>query len=559
MINPALLTGTKSSRGWAVPSRLLPWLVLGGLGLTILLMRLHTYHEPLESDLTSYAVIGHEMLGGRALYTDLWDHKPPAIHLTYALAMLIFGYGRFAVFALGILPALATMLGLYRLTAYLADDRTSGLWAAAFWVVLCSLLELQANQPNVEVFMNLCLVWAVYFLARIDPAKLTIRPALASGVLFFAASAYKQNALCPLLLAGLGYCVVCCRRRSKEAWLGLLNLVAVGMPIVVGWLLIFGYFAARGRWQDFYDANVTFNRYYSGNLWRNVVRGWQWSLLFPSFLPSFKVLLPLAALGLLLPRVRPVSWSYSAFLGYLAAVPLMVMLPGQFYAHYYQLWMPALALAAGLGCYFLRRTPKISYGPLRWAAPFAICGALLAIQLPDYALSPADWSARKYDRLFLDTEAIGAELQAVLRPQESFFQWGWWSGLYFTSQHQPPTGILFPSPLRNGPLQQTLAARLLCDLDREQPEIVVAAKNEYASMDQHPPLRAWMAAHYRPSPKIHPGPALWFIRRGGRLEKEWVTGSTETAANDHPVPTILGHVEAPETDRTGSSYPVNGH
>jgi hypothetical protein len=60
-------------------------LVLCGL---LVLLRLHTYDEPLERDITTYAVIGHELLGGKALYTELWDHKPPAIYVTYAAAQL---------------------------------------------------------------------------------------------------------------------------------------------------------------------------------------------------------------------------------------------------------------------------------------------------------------------------------------------------------------------------------------------------------------------------------------------------------------------------------------
>jgi hypothetical protein len=44
--------------------------------------------------LTTYAVIAHEMLDGKQLYSDLWDHKPPGVHVTYAVAELLAGYGR---------------------------------------------------------------------------------------------------------------------------------------------------------------------------------------------------------------------------------------------------------------------------------------------------------------------------------------------------------------------------------------------------------------------------------------------------------------------------------
>ena len=55
----------------------------------VAILKASGYNEPLERDLTTYAVIAHEMLEGKALYSELWDHKPPAIHVTYAAAELI--------------------------------------------------------------------------------------------------------------------------------------------------------------------------------------------------------------------------------------------------------------------------------------------------------------------------------------------------------------------------------------------------------------------------------------------------------------------------------------
>ena len=39
-------------------------------------LRMHTYDEPFQNDLTLYSLIASEMLQGRELYSDLWDHKP---------------------------------------------------------------------------------------------------------------------------------------------------------------------------------------------------------------------------------------------------------------------------------------------------------------------------------------------------------------------------------------------------------------------------------------------------------------------------------------------------
>jgi hypothetical protein len=61
--------------------------------LVLVAAHLHTYDEPLQTDITGAAVIGHEVLAGRALYADMWDHKPPTLHLTHAAASRLVGYG----------------------------------------------------------------------------------------------------------------------------------------------------------------------------------------------------------------------------------------------------------------------------------------------------------------------------------------------------------------------------------------------------------------------------------------------------------------------------------
>lgn len=45
----------------------------------IALARLHTYDEPFERDILTYAVFAHEMLAGRELYSDLWVHSGPEL------------------------------------------------------------------------------------------------------------------------------------------------------------------------------------------------------------------------------------------------------------------------------------------------------------------------------------------------------------------------------------------------------------------------------------------------------------------------------------------------
>lgn len=109
--------------GWA--SRLVLYVVCAVI---ILGLRHKSVHEPLERDHATYAVIAHELLEGRQLYSDLWDNKPPGIFWTYAGAELVFGYGEGTVFVLGLLAAIATVPAVERAAS--AADPKAGPWAA---------------------------------------------------------------------------------------------------------------------------------------------------------------------------------------------------------------------------------------------------------------------------------------------------------------------------------------------------------------------------------------------------------------------------------------------
>src|SRR6266404_4544012 len=148
---------------------------IAGLCGLIFFARLHTYDEPLERDLTTYAVIAHEMLNGKTLYTDLWDHKPPAIYVTYAAAELIAGYGRDSIFLMNVSAGFATLVACYFAGSAAGGGRLGGLIAATFWALASGDLAIEGNQPNTEVFLNVFLTTAFAIFARAGQNRIGFR------------------------------------------------------------------------------------------------------------------------------------------------------------------------------------------------------------------------------------------------------------------------------------------------------------------------------------------------------------------------------------------------
>jgi Dolichyl-phosphate-mannose-protein mannosyltransferase len=511
-----------------LPGRRLTAAALLVLGATIAVARLHTFDEPLERDITTYAVIGHELLAGRRLYSDLWDHKPPAIHLTFAAAEAVAGYGPREVYLLNVLAGLATMLGVWAAASACARSRAAGLLAAALWVVTSGDLALQANQPNTEVFLNACLIWALALLVPARRGRAEAWSTLAAGTLFALASLYKPVAVA-VAVAAAAALVVMPRPGGAARRDRLTRVALLALPGAVAWLGLFGWFAASHRLGDVFDALVTFNRAYAGNLSGNAVAALAPTRLIPA---EMRAVLPIPAAALL-----ALAWAWLArrhrtapsgpaqeppaagplLAAYAVGVAAAVALPGRFYPHYDQLWLPIFAVSAAWATDRLRRALPKRGRPVAYALSAVLLGSLVLLQLPSYLLSPDEWSERKYGAVFVATRRAATAIDTLLTPGETFYEWGAETGLYFYTRRDPPTGVFFNFPLLGGPLAGKLSLRVIRDLAAARPELVVVASPDTVSFST--PVLQWVAQHYVAiPPDALRGAGFLLARRGGALE-----------------------------------------
>jgi len=552
--------------------RYLPLIVLAALAVFIALLRLHTYNEPFERDITSHAVIAHEMLAGRALYSDLWDSKPPAIFVTYALADALVGYGPGEVYFIGVVAAIITLLGCYWAgSAY--GGVAGGLLAAAFWAVICNDLWLWANQPNIEVPMNACLVWAFALMltegrrqkpalsvvegtedrgrkpilskAEVFPilnSQFSILKWLAIGGLFALATLYKTVAVMFPVFLGLFYLLSCFgdRQRLKLVFAQACIVAAVGLAV---WGAVFAYFAATGRLGIFYDTIFKYAGYYAqsrgGNFLTNILGGLKYEF-FARAMKSTPALIVLSAAGAIYGLVKGPRGSWLLLIGFLIGAYFAVALPGRYYNHYYQLWLIPLVVGAGWAVSTHRRqktedrrqktqngssVPGRPVSALRSAAGALGLIILLCFVLPQYQYSTDEWSEQKQGPQYVIAKRVAEELDKMLDPEkkEKLYVLGIDPGLYFWSRRRPPTGVIWSTDLANNPLAEEHTKRALADLEREKPEIFVVNRLQAQVPPDHPVVE-WAQKQYKPLPGNPDRGVLYgqsfyriFIRRDGKL------------------------------------------
>jgi|GEM_PF-2623891 hypothetical protein len=486
------------------------------LSFTAVFPRWLTYHEPLTGDTSIFALIGHEWLKGRPLYTDLVDQKPPLLYLTYAFGEVLFGYGHPQSFWLGALFSVATLVPIFLSGRWWRKEPLDGLLAASYWAFLSSDCKLEGNQPQAELFMAAFLSWGFYFsLPKRDHSTPWVFWVL-SGVALAIASFYKNTIWGITVAVGMAYWFL------PEAFMNrkrrLLANACIWAPTIMAWTSYLLYTMVSGSWPDLKKILFSFNLFYSGSVANNLMTGFfQWN-------PSAYFLLPVLGLSLFTAYrgLREPNRIGVFFLALLTGTYIGVFSYEYQRIYYYQLWGPALSV--GIGWFWAITSSNYDGLKRRIAACLlAFVFILLLVRvIPFWFKSPDEWSYSKYETTHLIDAPIANDLNRFLLPGETIFVFAHHSGIYIDSGRDPGTGVVADVFLRRGPLQEYYTHRAINDLSIKQTEIIVCWNHFEKSEWETNLFILWLRDHYRPLVQDpHPGSMVFLVRKGGRLDRTY--------------------------------------
>jgi len=199
-----------------------------------------------------------------------------------------------------------------------------------------------------------------------------------------------------------------------------------------------------------------------------------------------------------------------------------VSVPGTYYPHYYQLYLPVLVLGGAWGIVAATAglaRPQVALVTALAALPVAIRS------VADFAFSASEWSEQKYGSIFLEVRETAVALQRLLKPGERFYAWGDDPGLYYYGSQDPPTGITWRYWLvRGGRFASPWNEKALADLRAASIDLFVE-QLPTLSASAASPVRQWAAAEFRQLPGPSPFPHFQlYVRPGSDLERRLLAG-----------------------------------
>lgn len=496
-------------------------IILGLILLSLLILRIPTFTEPLGLDQGLFSSVASGILKGQLPYRDLWDHKPPAIFYLYAAAFMVLGA---KVGAIAFLEYVTVAL----ITAFIAFmgkllwGRSVGLTGAALFgfFSLSSVFEGYWGRSQAEVLFSLFVVLGIFILLRF-PSGSVFFPLLA-GIFFGLGFTLKFSAL--LNFAPVATVIVF-REPSLDRRQKLKSLLYLTLGCLLVPLVIFVYFWARGAAAELYWSVITFNKYYA-QLASHQGLGARifWNTL--GFVRNTALMWALALLGL--------AWLWEAkerryiliFFLWLFHALLSVWVQDKFYGyHFYPTLLP-LSLLAAKGAEGL--LTWVQARRWRWLPAFLII--LVGLWLGGWDFAQLNRGNFKYLRgqeklvahwrsfdlgpiSFARDFKLADYLRRRSSPQDSILVWSLSPGLPFLSERPSASKYILHHFLLtpSAPLSQMvpgLAERqraFLEEVQRKKPRFVLVGtrdingyepKDSYAQMQEFPAFHAWVEKNY---------------------------------------------------------------
>jgi hypothetical protein len=423
-----------------------------------------------EGDALPLATAG-QMLGGKAIYRDIWFDKPPLTALFYLLAAARSGWG------LRLLDAAYALLCCLLAFGFARDlwSRREGIWAAGlvafFQIFYLPAAVIPVASDLMMLAPHLAAVWMAHrrrgFLcgALLGVAFWTSPKA----VFVAAACAVWFPAGIPPMAAGFAaVCAIAC------AWLWSCGALLPYWREVWQWGRLYagGTFVASPVWNG---VTRTLN-WFGFHAAAAVAAGW---FLFSKRAGAERA-----------PRLRFAAWTVIALVGVAAGM--------RFFPRYYFLLLPPVALMAARGFETLGRARLLA------AALLLIPMARFA---PAYLTAARDAGGRDalMDR---DSRAAAGLIRNAAVPSSTLLVWGYrpeifpYSGLPAATIYldcQPLTGVPADRHLtQSTPVEATLAHARREELARSRPEFIadgLSLFNPRLAITQYPELRAWFGGY----------------------------------------------------------------
>lgn len=438
----------------------------------------HSLRFPFGVDQGIFSTSAHQLLKGKELYTEIWDFKPPGIHLTYAFAFLVGGEKILAIRAIDFVSYLISLLLLWKI-AHQFSSAVGAAFACLSFMLLYSLGGFwHTAQP--ESFSIPFLLGAGYivFLSKHRSYHSLLLGFFLGVILIFKVSSIL---LLPFFVLGMIFYAEKNVRRFPQLLFRFFFFLA-GLSIVAGLVILL-----CGTMDEWWRINTGFMQQYIHVSFIDGFRAIPAELLRSrEFWISGGALLLFTVLSVYRRFHVPAGTELLLLGGWLSL--LIVAIQGKAFPYHFYLFLPFVVLLSAI--LFSDTITEFSMKRIAWiifplillvhARVITSRGQLI---FPDVAqASDGDYWKRMSPSTKLlhleDVLTVSKLIDQNTSVRQSIFLWGMQSEIYFLSRRYPTTRFIYNLPLVSVFHRSDYQSELLASLQRYLPELIVVESGD---------------------------------------------------------------------------------
>lgn len=461
-----------------------------------------------QPDQGTFMAFGYHLLQGKTLYTDFFDHKPPAIYLLNAAIMVIGGVSENAISWFALFCALLQTFVFFRLAEMLFRNLLSAFLIAGVFVLVFFRFELFGTGNFTEQYGALCTsAGLLFFLAFTENGKW--QPLFLSGMLFGAAFAFKE----PFLFSAVPYGLFLLFRKS-ELSKKLRETGLFALAFLTPWLLVLAWMLWSGTLPG-YAAHIEHSLQYTKQgepLWLKVTKYYRHFFSYTGFSATTGIWIYGTAFILSFFSCVKRSWLF-LILGQQLVDYIGTGMTGNGWHHYFMQSMPLMLLVFMLG---LDGISGLVSKAVKLALRFAFVAFAIFLLLVFFRTEPWKQLAfspekRRYDEIANYLQQYPKPVNLAVARQECGFY-------YVKLQAVSPLKYVVPYPFHWVIADSVEKARFLNEerlrLEKNPPEFILTG-HEYAQLWIDAGMDKYAQAHYTrvSSQKLPDGTEVFLLRK----------------------------------------------
>lgn len=461
-----------------------------------------------QPDQGTFMAFGYHLLQGKQLYTDFFDHKPPAIYLLNAAVLGVGGATENAIswFALGM--ALLQTMVFFRLAEALFKSVLTAFFSTLIFVFTFYRWELFGSGNFTEQYGALCTTAAFWFYLKSDE-KARIKYLAYSAFLFGLAFAFKEPFLFSAVPFGLALFF-----RNDGKWMK--NTSVFIFSFLTPWLLILLWMLASGTWAGYMEHLIHSLQYTEQGepVWVKITKYYRHFFSWFSFSSSTTLWLYFFALPLAIFGFSQKRWFY-LILAQQVFDFIATGLTGNGWHHYFLQSTPLMVLLMVGGAVGVQNLLQQQWKSL--VQPISISPLLLAFALSTLWNTQTwkhwAWSPEKnrYDEIANYLQQVPKPVNLAVARQECGFY-------YVKLQAVSPLKYVVPYPFHWVIADSVAKARFLNEerlrLEKNPPEFILTG-HEFAQLWIDAGMDKYAQQHYHrvSGQKLPDGTELFLLKR----------------------------------------------